>query len=84
MASDLSNKPFVTFHPSVNNKKRLKKKSQGRAINTQEKLCLTCECYEYSSEYKPRNKLAFWEMIWKILQDQIDYDFKKLKNIVLC
>lgn len=52
-------------------------------MNAQEKLCHIRECCEHASEYKPRNKLAFWEMIRKILRDQTGYDLKEPRNIVL-
>lgn len=63
MTPDFSNKPSVTPDPSANDKERPRKKSQRRAMNAQEKLCLICECCEHFSEYKSWNKLVFWEMI---------------------
>lgn len=68
----------------VNDKERPRKKGRRRAINAQKKLCLICKCCKHSSECKPRNKLAFWEIIRKILRDQTCYDLKKLRNTVFC
>lgn len=48
-------------------------------MNAQEKLSFICKCCEHSLEYKPRNKLAFWKMIRKILRDQTSSDLKNLR-----
>lgn len=53
-------------------------------MNVQEKLVLICECYAHVYNDKSRNKLAFWEMIYRILKDQTGYDLKEPKNIILC
>lgn len=84
MALDPSNEPSVTPDPGANNKKRPGKKVWGWAMNAQENLCLICEYCEYSSEYKPWNKLVFWKMIRKILRDQTNYDLKEPRNTVFC
>lgn len=84
MAPDPSNEPSIMPDLGANDKERPRKKSQGRAINAQEKLCFICKCCKHSLEYKPRNKLAFWEMIQKILQDQTRYNLKKPRNTILC
>ncbi len=52
-------------------------------MNAQEKLVLICKCCAYAYNYKPWNKLAFWEMIRKILKDQMGYDLKEPKNTIL-
>lgn len=55
MTLDPSNEPSITPDPDANNKKRPNKKGRGWAMNTQEKLCLICECCEPFSEYKQWN-----------------------------
>ncbi len=43
-------------------------------MTPQEKLFLIRECCAHSDEYKPRNKLAFWETIRKLLKEHTGYD----------
>lgn len=43
-------------------------------MNAQGKLVLIRECCAHAADYKPRNKLAFWEMIRGILKDQTGYE----------
>lgn len=51
-------------------------------MTPQEKLYLIRECCEHAEEYKPRNKLAFWEMIRRLLREKTGYDFMELRNTV--
>lgn len=79
--------PPETTSPDINDSEneedRPRKRGRGRAMNAQEKLVLIRKCCAHAYDYKPRNKLAFWEMIRKILKDQTGYDLKEPRNTVL-
>ena len=59
-----------------------RRKGRNRNMTPQEKLYLIRECCEHAEEYKPRNKLAFWEMIRRLLREKTGYDLMEPRNTV--